>query len=364
MIPQADPGRRFAEKRSDILAAIQRVFNRGAFILGEEVERFESEFADYLGVAYVVGVGSGTDALTLALKALGIERGDEVITVSLTAAATALGIEEVGATPVFVEVDRVTRCMDTEALEAAIGPRTAAIIPVHLHGFPAAMEKIMGIASRHGVYVVEDCAQAHGAAIGARRVGSFGHAAAFSFYPTKNLGAPGDAGAVATNSCDLAAKIKTMRFYGFDESRLCVGPGSNRRLDELQAAILRVLLPHLDRQNAERRLLAAEYRSSLINCHIGLPPESTGAVYHQFAITVDHRDDVRRLLAARGIGTNVHYALGVHRHPHFAKAKVSLPITDELTQQLLSVPIQPEIARGQVEDICRLLSESVTIGPP
>ncbi len=361
MLPQADPGRRFASHWSDILSAIQRVFARGTFILGEEVERFESEFADYLGVAHVVGVSSGTDALALALKALGIASGDEVITVSLTSPATAIGIEEAGASPVFVDVDRSTRCMDTDALSAAIGPRTAAIVPVHLHGFPAAMAEIMEIARRHRLYVVEDCAQAHGATIGGRRVGSFGHAAAFSHFPTKNLGAAGDAGTVATNDPKIAAKIKRMRFYGFDSSRHCVGPGSNQRLDELQAAILRVLLPHLDRQNAERRLLAAAYRSHLTGRNFGLPPEIDGAVYHQFAITVEHRDQISSLLAARGIGTGIHYPLGVHRHLRFAKAGVSLPVTDELTRQLLSLPIQPEVAAGRVDDICRLLCECAAL---
>jgi len=361
MLPQADPGRRFASHWSDILNAIQQVFARGSFILGEEVERFESEFADYLGVAHVVGVGSGTDALALALKALGIASGDEVITVSLTAPATAISIAEAGAVPVFVDVDRSTRCMDTDALLAAIGPRTAAIVPVHLHGFPAAMEEIMVIARRHGLYVVEDCAHAHGATIGRQRVGSFGHAAAFSHYPTKNLGAAGDAGTVATNDREIAAKIKRMRFYGFDSSQLCVGPGSNRRLDELQAAILRVLLPHLDRHNAERRLLAQAYRSHLTCRNFGLPPEIDGAVYHQFAIEVEHRDQIRSLLAARGIGTGVHYPIGVHRHPRFTKTGVSLPVTDELSRQLLSLPIQPEITEGRVDNICRSLCESVAL---
>jgi len=247
--------------------------------------------------------------------------------------------------------------MDTDALEAAVGARTAAIVPVHLHGFPAAMDTIMEIASRHGLYVVEDCAQSHGATIGGRRAGSFGHAAAFSFYPTKNLGVPGDGGAVVTNDARLAARIRRMRFYGFDESRLCVGPGSNRRLDEIHAAVLRVMLPHLDRQNAERRSLAAEYRSNLLGSNIGLPPESAEAVYHQFAITSPDRDTIGRLLAARGIATNVHYATGVHRHPRFADAKASLPVTDGLTAQLLSLPIQPEIATGNVQRICAALRE-------
>ena len=227
MIPQADPGRRFAQHAAAIREAIARVFERGSFILGEEVAAFESEFAAYVGVSHAVGVASGTQALSFALAALGIGDGDEVITVAMTFAGTAAAIEAVNAVPVFVDVDPLTRCMNPAQLAAAIGPATAAILPVHLHGFPAPMEPIMDVAQRHGLAVVEDCAQSHGATINSRQTGSFGHASAFSFYPTKNLGAAGDGGAVVTNDPRVAARVRLLRNYGCDEARLCVGKGVN-----------------------------------------------------------------------------------------------------------------------------------------
>ena len=245
-IPQADPRRRFLARRQEIERAIARVLERGTFILGPEVAAFEAEFAALAGARHAIAVASGTDALRLALMALGIKPGDEVITVAMTFAATALAIEAVGAKPVFVDVDPATRCMDPAALAAAIGPATAAIIPVHLHGHPAPMPAIGAIAARHGLAVIEDCAQAHGATLDGRRVGTFGQAAAFSFYPTKNLGALGDAGAVVTDDPALAARLARLRHYGFDAHDRCIETGTNARLDELQAAILRVLLPDLE----------------------------------------------------------------------------------------------------------------------
>jgi dTDP-4-amino-4,6-dideoxygalactose transaminase len=359
-IPQAAPGRRFAERRSEIDAAIARVFDRGTFILGEEVDAFEAEFAAYLGAPHAVGVSSGTDALRIALAALGVGPGDEVVTVSMTAVATAVAISAVGARPVFVDIDPHTRCIDTGALEAAIGPATAAILPVHLHGYPAPMERVMRIAGSHGLAVLEDCAQSHGASIDGRRTGTFGHAAAFSFYPTKNLGAAGDGGAVATNDPALAARVRRLRNYGFDGAQRCMEPGSNGRLDELQAAILRVLLPDLDRQNARRRALAAEYRSRLADATLGLPPDNEGAVGHQFAVAVDNRDVVRqRLRETHGIGTGLHYSPGVHQHPHFAQRAVSLPVTERLARETLSLPIQPEVANGCIGRIADALMESM-----
>ena len=262
-IPQADPRRRFLARRQEIEGAIARVLERGTFILGPEVAAFEAEFAALSGARHAIAVASGTDALRLALMALGIKPGDEVITVAMTFAATALAIEAVGAKPVFVDVDPATRCIDPDALAAAIGPATAAIIPVHLHGHPASMPAIGAIAARHGLAVIEDCAQAHGARLDGRPVGTFGQAAAFSFYPTKNLGALGDAGAVVTDDPALAARLARLRHYGFDAHDRCIETGTNARLDELQAAILRVLLPDLAALNAQRRTLAAQYRARL-----------------------------------------------------------------------------------------------------
>ena len=251
--------------------------------------------------------------------------------------------------------------MDLAATEAAIGPSTAAILPVHFHGFPAAMVDIMRIANHHGLAVVEDCAQSHGALVSGQRTGSFGHAAAFSFYPTKNLGAAGDAGAVVTNDGAIAERVKRLRNYGMDENRICVGPGVNGRLDEVQAAILRVLLPTLDQENAERRLLAEEYRERLGNAMLELPPRSDGAVYYQFAVALDERDAVRqRLLIKHGIGTAIHYPRAVHQHPHFVQPGLSLPVTEYLVAHMLSLPIQSQIASRRVDAISRALMESIS----
>jgi dTDP-3-amino-3,4,6-trideoxy-alpha-D-glucose transaminase len=361
VIPQADPRQRLLESEAEIRQAIARVFERGSFILGEELAAFEAEFATYIGARHAIGVGSGTQALSLALAALGIGRGDEVITVAMTFPATATAIEAVNAVPVFVDVDPITRCIDPALVTAAIGSNTAAIVPVHLHGFPAPMESLLEIAGRHSLAVVEDCAQSHGATIAGRRTGTFGHAAAFSFYPTKNLGAAGDAGAVTTNDPAIAARVRRLRNYGLDEANLCVELGVNGRLDELQAAILRVLLPNLDRHNDDRRRLAAQYRLKLASHAQWLPPIDQGGVYHQFAVTVPNRDQVRLMLARQhGIETGIHYSPGIHRHPHFLRSGVSLPITDKLADQLLSLPIQPQVARNRVETIADALLEAVS----
>jgi dTDP-4-amino-4,6-dideoxygalactose transaminase len=359
MIPQAAPGRRFDEQRAEIMRAIAGVFDRGIFLLGPETESFEAEFAANTGTAHCVAVGSGTDALALALRAAGLRAGDEVITVSLTAVATAVAIEDAGSVPRFVDVDPATRCMDPAALAAAIGPRTAAIVPVHLHGFAAPMDAIMEIAHRANLLVIEDCAQAHGATYRGRPVGTHGHAAAFSFYPTKNLGAAGDAGAVVTNDAGIASRVRRLRVYGWDEERNAIGPGSNRRVDELQAAILRVLLPQLGQQTAARRALAAEYRAALAGCALDLPPDEPGAVYHQFAPASDARDALREALRREGIHTAIHYPLGAHQQARFATGAPVLPVTERLVQRLFSLPIQPEVARGHIETICAVIAKEL-----
>jgi dTDP-3-amino-3,4,6-trideoxy-alpha-D-glucose transaminase len=360
MIPQADPGLRFAAHGAAIQEAFRRVLESRTFILGNEVAQFEAEFARYIGVAHAVGVSSGTDALRFALAALGVKPGDQVITVAMTHLGTAVAIENTGATPVFVDVDAQSRCIDPQAVEAAITTATTAIIPVHLHGYPAPMEAIIRIAARHGLAVLEDCAHAHGATIEGRKTGAFGHAAAFSFYPTKNLGALGDAGMVATNDPALAEHVRRLRNYGQDQTGACVDFGGNGRLDEMQAAFLRVLLPGLDHHNAERRKLAAAYRVWLTGASIGLPPEHEGAVYHQFAIEVENRDAVRhRILNVHGIGTGLHYAPAVHQHPHMARPGLSLPSTERLAGRTLSLPIQPEVTQDNVARIANAVLESI-----
>lgn len=351
MIPQAAPGRRFDEQRASIMRAIAAVFDRGIFLLGPETEAFEKEFAAAAGLGHSVAVSSGTDALALALRAAGLGAGDEVVTVSMTAVATAVAIEDAGGAPRFVDIDASTRCMDPAALRAAIGPRTAAIVPVHLHGFAAPMDEIMAVARSAGLLVVEDCAQAHGATWRGRPVGAFGNAAAFSFYPTKNLGAAGDAGAVATDDAAIAARVRRLREYGWDDERNARGPGSNRRIDEIQAAILRVMLPLLPEQNAARRGLAAEYRAMLAGAGLDLPPDDPGAVYHQFAPASDRRDALCEALAREGVRTAIHYPLGAHQQERFAANAPVLPVTERLARRLFSLPIQPEIARGHVERI-------------
>ena len=360
MLPHSDPQRRYLRFKREIHTAIEQVFKNGYFILGPETSAFEGEFAGYLGIDYAVGVGSGTDAITLALVGAGIKPGDEVITVSLSAVATAVGIVNAGAVPRFVDVNPVTRCMDVDDLAASITERTAAVVPVHLHGFPAPMEQITAIAARHNLLVVEDCAQAHGAVYKGRKAGCHGHVAAFSFYPTKNLGAFGDGGAVVTGDRQIAERVRSMRQYGWDDQRVSIYRGFNSRMDEVQAAVLRVLLPHLDKYNTERREIAAQYRQELSGLPLQMPPVDVGAVYHQFAVETECRDEIKDHLLERGIQTMVHYPLGIHRQKQFQRPGVELPVTEALTQRLLSLPIQPETAGGSVATICDALREGVS----
>lgn len=354
MIPQAAPYRRIARFRAGVDAAIARVADSEQYILGRAVEEFEAAFAASAHRRHAVGVASGTDALALALRALGIGPGDEVIVPALTFAGSAHAVLQCGATLRLVDVDPHTRCIDPDAVAAAIGPRTTAVMPVHLHGHPADMPALMAIAERYRLVVVEDCAQSHGATLDGRALGTFGHAAAYSFYPTKNLGALGDGGAVTTDDVELAERIRSLRHYGFGRGESVSRTiGFNSRLDELQAAILLSLLPHLADGNRERRVIAARYRERLRDCPgLGLPPDSAGSVHHQFAITHPDRDGLRRHLAEAGIGSAVHYSPGLHRHPAFAHAAASpLAVCDRLASTLLSLPIQPEIAADTVDAI-------------
>ncbi len=323
--------------------------DQGPYIQGPEVERFEHDFARQFGLGHVVGVNTGTDAVAVALRALGVGPGDEVLTVALTAAGTGLGILMTGAEPRFVDVDPGTRTIDPAHLAASVTPRTAAVVPVHLHGFPAAMREVMACAHRHGLAVVEDCAQAHGAMCHGQPVGTWGHAAAFSFYPTKNLGTAGDGGAVATGDKLLAERIRMLAHSGWsDPRRISQAAAWNTRLDALQAAVLNVLLLHLEASNRERRAVAAAYRHHLTGLPVGLPPMDDGAVYHQFALTVADRDRLRADLEREfHIGTAVHYPVPLHCQPAFAPyARSRLPVTEQLADTLLSLPVQPEVVAG------------------
>jgi dTDP-4-amino-4,6-dideoxygalactose transaminase len=348
-IPAADPSARLLALGDGVRAALDAAVRGNRYILGPEVEAFEHAFARYLGTGYGVGVANGTDAITLALLALGIEPGGEVICPALTAHGTAIGILRAGARPVFADVAEATRCLDPRSVQACIGPRTAAIVAVHLHGHAAPVEALREIADRRGLALVEDAAQAHGASLGGRKLGTFGDAATFSFYPTKNLGCLGDGGLVATGDPAVARDLLRLRCYGWDERRISVVAGFNSRLDELQAAVLRVLLPTLDRDNERRRRIAARYREALRGTPLGLPPRDDGAAYHQFAVLAGERDRLRDWLDAGGIATDVHYPLGLHRMPAFPAAE--LPVTDDLASRLLSLPVQPEIAEPHFERI-------------
>jgi dTDP-4-amino-4,6-dideoxygalactose transaminase len=354
MIPQAAPQLRIARFRSAIDARIAAVLSSTSYILGPEVERFETEFAAYIGAAHCVGVASGTDALALSLRVLGIGPGDEVITVAMTASPTVAAILQCGAQPAFVDVDATTRCIDVEQIAAAVTSRTAAIVPVHLHGHPVAMAAVMEVAARRGLAVVEDCAQAHGTEWQGRRVGTFGHMAAFSFFPTKNLGGVGDGGAIVTSDAARAARARSLRTYGWtDARRISTEPGWNSRLSEIQAAILNVLLPELDDSNGERRRFAQLYRRDLSAAldvsEIAFAAEESGSVHHQFAIEVEQRDAVRKHLAeVSDIATGVHYSPGLHQHPAYARfAAWPLPVTERLARRMISLPIQPEVVDNQ-----------------
>jgi dTDP-3-amino-3,4,6-trideoxy-alpha-D-glucose transaminase len=360
-LPFLDLAADYRELSAEIDTAVGRVLGSGWYILGEEVAGFESEFAAYHGVSHAVGVASGTDALLLALRALEIGPGDEVITVAHTAVATVAAIELSGATPVFVDVDAATGTLDPALLPAAVSSRTRAIVPVHLYGHPADLEPILAVAGQHeGVAVLEDCAQAHGATYRNRLVGSWGDLAAFSFYPTKNLGALGDGGAVITHDGTLAERLRMLRQYGWRERYVSQVAGYNSRLDEIQAAVLRVKLRHLEARNEARRRLAACYDERLAGSGLVLPVERPGNkhVYHLYVVQSPQRQRVQEWLKVNGIGTAVHYPVPVHLQPayhHLGYEVGSLPVTERLAKQVLSLPLYPQLSLGQVDAVCDLI---------
>jgi dTDP-3-amino-2,3,6-trideoxy-4-keto-D-glucose/dTDP-3-amino-3,4,6-trideoxy-alpha-D-glucose/dTDP-2,6-dideoxy-D-kanosamine transaminase len=350
----ADPKAGYLAHAPEIAAAIDRVLRSGYYILGPEVEAFETEFAAYQGGGYAIGVANGTEALELALRAAGVRPGDVVATVANTVTATVTAIAEIGATPRFVEIDPETMTMNPSALEHVLAQaRVAAVVPVHLYGQPAAIPEIVDLARRHGAVVVEDCAQAHGARIGDRRVGTWGDFAAFSFYPTKNLGALGDGGAVTTNHPEGAARVRALRQYGWKQRYIAEGSGRNSRLDELQAAILRVKLPHLDAENAQRREHAARFRAALASAETRLPPDAPGAVYHQFVVRHPERESLRQHLAGEGIHAGVLYPVPIHRQPAFAHSELHLPHTEKACAEVLSLPVHPGLRSEDLERIVR-----------
>ena len=342
-----------------VAQAIARVVARGWFVLGPEVEAFEEEFAAACGARYGVGVGNGTDAIALTLRALDIGPGDEVITAPLSAAFSALAIMMAGATPVFADIDPERLTLDPRALEAAITTRTKAILPVHLYGQTADMPAIETIAGRHGLVIIEDACQAHLATSAGRPVGTFGAAAAFSFYPTKNLGALGDGGAVVTSDAALADKLKRLRNGGQGGKYNHVEFGVNSRLDELQAAILRTRLTYLADWTARRRALAAQYRRALVGAHPVVPPEcDPGHVYHLFPVLTPQRESLQSHLSARGIGTLVHYPISIPRQPAFAAfAGRPCPIGDRVANEVVSLPLNPRMTDADVERVAAAVQE-------
>jgi len=357
-IPQTDPRAGYLEERAAIDAAIARVLASGQYILGREVEAFEAEFAAWLGVGHAVGVGSGTDALELALRACGIGQGSGtgqlVFTVSHTAVATVAAIERAGAVPVLVDIEPGGFTMDPTALEAALSDpppgRPAAILPVHLYGEPADLAPIMTLARRHGLYVIEDCAQSHGAAYHGAPTGSFGDIACFSFYPTKNLAALGDAGMTATNDPGLAVALREIREYGWRDRYVSARIGINTRLDPLQAGVLRARLPRLAGDNARRQAIAAQYDQGLAGLPLDLPRRRAecGHVFHQYVIRTPQRDALREHLRTAQIGTGIHYPVPVHLQPAYearlAAYPAGLPQTTSAMREILSLPIYPQLA--------------------
>lgn len=330
-----------AEDAAAVDAAIRRVVDRGWFVLGPEVEAFEREFAGASGAAHAAGVGTGTDAIALALRALGIGRGDEVVTTPLSAAYTALAVMMAGARPVFADIDPERLTLDPAAVEAAIGPRTAAILPVHLYGQPADMPALAALAARHRVAIVEDCCQAHLATCAGRPVGTFGAAGAFSFYPTKNLGALGDGGAVVTDDAALAERVRRLRNGGQTDRYHHAEPGVNSRLDELQAAVLRARLPSLPAWTVRRRRLAAAYRVALAGAPVVVPPErDPGHVYHLFPVRSHDRERLCEHLSACGVETLIHYPVPIPRQPALAgEQPADCPIAARVCEDILSLPL-------------------------
>lgn len=328
----------------ELRSAFNRVFDASWYIEGKEDSAFEAAFADYCNTKYCIGAGNGLDALMLALKALGIKAGDEVIVPSNTYIATALAVTYLGAKVVFVEPDIRTYTIDPEKIEEKISSRTRAIMPVHLYGMPCDMDPIMEIAKKHGLFVVEDCAQAHGAEYKGKRIGGFGDAAGFSFYPGKNLGALGDAGAVVTNNKDYADKIRALGNYGSDYKYHHIYQGNNSRLDEMQAAFLSAKLPHLDRMNKERRRIADMYMKGINNQKIICPyiPEDVVPVWHIFAVRTEKRDELAAFLEEKGIHTNKHYPIPMHLQRCFEDLNIKegeLPIAETISRTELSLPM-------------------------
>jgi dTDP-4-amino-4,6-dideoxygalactose transaminase len=363
-----DLARQWPDMREEAMLAFERVAEAGAFSLGSELEAFESEFAAYCETAHCVGVANGTAAIELALRALGAGPGTEVVTVAHTFVATVEAIAATGARPVLVDIDHATRCMDPDLLASAVTERTVAVVPVHLYGNPAPMQAIHDVCDGAGVAIVEDSAQAHGALLDGRRAGSMGAAGCFSFYPTKNLGAMGDGGAVVTDDPQVAAAVRSLRHHGSapQDANRHERVGRTERLDDLQAAMLRLKLRRLDADNDHRRWVAERYREGLSALALGLPPQDrTGvrSVYHLFVVEVDDRDGVREALHREGIFAGVHYPTPVHLQPgwqYLGRGPGDLPVTEHVASRVLSLPVFAGMELAEVERVCAALERALS----
>lgn len=366
LVPFVDLGRQHSEVEDGLLSAFHRVVDQGNFTLGEEVEAFEREFAAFVGTAEAVGVASGTDALHFALRAVGVGAGDEVITAVNTFAATAEAILMCGATPVFVDIDERTYLMDLDAAEAAVTPRTKAIVPVHLYGQAVDMKRVQRIADRHGLAVIEDACQAHGARTNGLTAGAAGTAGCFSFYPGKNLGALGDGGMVTTNDHDLAERVRLLRCHGEDAERNHIEPGYCSRLHGIQAAFLRAKLPRLSAWNDSRRETARSYGDALADSALTLPVAMPGSdhVYHLYVARVENRDVFRSYLADRGIQTGVHYPTPLHLEPAFASDRFpagSFPVAERTSSQIVSLPMFPYMTEAEIRRVAGTAAQAVRL---
>jgi dTDP-4-amino-4,6-dideoxygalactose transaminase len=366
LIPFLDLKAQYRQMKPEIDAAVARAIESAQFVLGPEVAAFEERFASYCNVKHCSAVNSGTSALHLALLAAGVGPGDEVITVSMTFVATTAAILYSGAKPVFVDVDPVAWTMNPGLVEAAITPRTKAIMPVHLHGLMADMDPIMEIARRHGLIVIEDAAQAHGAEYKGRRAGSIGDLGCFSFYPGKNLGAYGEGGAVVTNQTEFARRISLLRDWGQESKYNHVLPGYNYRMDGIQGAVLNVKMNYIEAWTEARRSVASHYDRLLEKypCRRPAPPPHSRHVYHVYAIGLAQRDDAQKVLQAAGIGTGIHYPVPVHLQKAYASlgyAAGNFPITERLADQLLSLPIYAELLPEQVSEVVKELEKVLLV---
>ncbi len=364
-IPLVDLNAQYQSIKQAVNGAIHEVVESSGFILGKAVQNFEKEFAAYCGAAQAIGVGNGTDAITLALRALGVGPGDEVITTANTFIGTTEPIGLAGAKPVFCDIDPLTYNLDPDKLEQAITEKTRAVIAVHLYGQPAPIEAIKKITEPRGIALVEDAAQAHGAEYHGQRIGSLGHAACFSFYPGKNLGAYGDGGAVVTNSSELADRVRMLRNHGRHQKYEHEIEGVNSRLDELQAAILRVKLRHLDTWNGRRRHHAQQYTRQLAGLGVETPIEQPGvhSVYHLYVIRTPHRDALREFLGKQGISTGIHYPLPLHLQPayrHLGHGIGDFPAAEAAAKEILSLPMYPEMTESDIDRICEGIREFMT----